>query len=261
MSFLSDIIDAGKSVAGFFTGNTIASTVVKLVGLRLLSKAINNTVKANDPAANDNIDAGVRLQINPGTENKIPVLYGTAYFGGIITDAVMTNTNKTMFYCLTLSEKTGTKFSDNQPTTYTFKDVYWNDSRIVFKSTGIESGIVADYMVDRSGTVDRSIASQVSVYCYAGNSATPVVPENYTNNTLTNAALIMPNWTTATHTMSDLLFAVVKVDYNRDKNITGLGDMKFHIQSNMNKPGDVLYDYMTNERYGAGIPAAEIKTV
>jgi hypothetical protein len=29
----------------------------------------------------------------------------------------------------------------------------------------------------------------------------------------------------------------------------------------MNKPGDVLYDYMTNERYGAGIPAAEIKTV
>jgi hypothetical protein len=166
-----------------------------------------------------------------------------------------------MYYCLTLSEKTGTKFSDSQATAYTFKDVYWNDSRIVFKSTGTNSGIVADYMVDRSGTVDRSISSQVSVYCYAGNSATPVVPENYTNNTLTNAALIMPNWTTATHTMSDLLFAVVKVDYNRDKNITGLGDMKFHIQSTMNKPGDVLYDYMTNERYGAGIPAAEIKTV
>ena len=116
-------------------------------------------------------------------------------------------------------------------------------------------------MVDRSGTVDKSIADQVSVYCFAGNSNTPALPENYTNSTLTNATSIMPNWTTSTHAMNDLLFAIVRVDYNRDKNITGLGDMKFHIQSSMNLPGDVLYDYMTNERYGAGIPAAEIKTI
>ena len=70
----------------------------------------------------------------------------------------------------------------------------------------------------------------------------------------------MPNWASATHAMNDLLFAVVRVDYNRDKNVTGLGDMLFHIQNNMYLPGDCLYDYMTNTRYGAGISASEIYT-
>jgi hypothetical protein len=260
MSFLTDIVDIGKSVVNFFNGNSIASTVVKLVALRQISKSINSSIKANDPAGSANIDGGVRLQIDPGTNNKIPVLYGSAFFGGIITDAAMTNGNKTMYYCLTLSEKTGTKLSDGQPTNYVFKDVYWNDNRIVFKSTGTNAGILADYMVDRSGVVDVSIKDQVSVYCFAGNSTSPVVPDNYTNTNLTTATSIMPTWSTGTYTMSDLLFALVKVDYNRDKNITGIGNMTFHIESDMRKPGDVLYDYMTNERYGAGIPAAEIKS-
>lgn len=261
MSFLSDILNIGKSVVGFLSGNTIASTVVKLVGLRLISKAINGSIKENETTANPNIDAGVRLQVDPGTENKIPVLYGSAYFGGIITDAIMTNTNKTMYYCITLSETTGVKLSDGESTEYLFKDVYWDDNRVVFASTGTNAGIDAIYMVDRNGTVDRSIAGQVSIYCYAGGSDSPTVFENYTNTSLPNAATVMPNWTTSTHTMDDLLFAVVKVDYNRDKNITGLGNLKFHIESSMKQPGDVLYDYMTNTRYGAGIAAEEIKTV
>ena len=129
MSFLSGLIDLGKTVVGFISGNAIASTVVKLVGLRLISKAINSSVKENEDAANKNIDGGIRLQVNPGTDNKIPVLYGTAYFGGIITDAIMTNTNKTMFYCLTLSERTGTKLSDGQATAYlrvrAHRQVFW----------------------------------------------------------------------------------------------------------------------------------------
>jgi hypothetical protein len=33
------------------------------------------------------------------------------------------------------------------------------------------------------------------------------------------------------------------------------------MKNTMTLPGDVLYDYMTNTRYGAGIPEAEIKTV
>jgi hypothetical protein len=58
--------------------------------------------------------------------------------------------------------------------------------------------------------------------------------------------------------MNDLIFAVVKVDYNREKNVTGIGDLLFHVDNTMKLPGDVLYDYMTNTRYGAGITATEI---
>lgn len=248
MSFLSDVV-------GFFSGNSIASSVVKIVGISYIAKKLaNNAISANNIDNPANIDQGVRLQIPPAANNKIPVLYGSAYFGGVITDAVMTNTNKTMYYCLTLSEKTGTILSQNTASSYTFKDVYWNDQRIVFKN----DGITVDYTVDRAGTVDRSLGDQVSIYCYAGNSSTPKVPENYTNNSIPNAYSVMPGWTTSTHQMNDLIFAIVKVDYNREKNVTGIGNVLFHIDNTMKLPGDVLYDYMTNTRYGAGIVSGEI---
>lgn len=250
MSFLKDIV-------GFFTGNSIASSIAKIAALTFVSKKLNNSaIKANDTASTPvNIDKGVRLQIEPAADNNIPVLYGSAYFGGIITDAVMTNTNKTMFYCLTLCEKTGTKLSDSQPSAFIFKDVYWNDQRMIFKN----DGITVDYTVDRAGTVDRSLENQVKVYCYAGDSDTPVVPENYTNPSLDPAYDVMPNWTTSTHVMNDLVFSIIRVDYNREKNVTGLGNILFHIDNSMRLPGDVLNDYMTNSRYGAGIASEEIK--
>jgi hypothetical protein len=58
--------------------------------------------------------------------------------------------------------------------------------------------------------------------------------------------------------MTNLCFALIRIDYNREKNVTGLGDIKFVIENSMTKPGDCLYDYMTNTRYGAGISAEEI---
>lgn len=237
--------------------STPAGAVVQIATLAFVAKKMaNNAVKGNDiggPAPN--IDAGVRLPVKASTANKIPVIYGTAYKGGIITDAQMTNSNKTMWYCLTISEKTGTKLSDSQATSYVFKDVYWNDQRIVFKS----DGITVDYTVDREGNVDRSLENQVKFYCFAGDSDTPVVPENYTNNSLTAAYNLMPDWSAGTHDMTDLVFALVRVDYNRERNVTGLSDnVIFQIASSMYLPGDVLYDYMTNTRYGAGISSAEI---
>lgn len=256
MSFLSGILDIGKKVIGAFSGGGIASTLLKTVGLGLAVNQLSKNINKSNDIGNvaPNIDAGVRLQIEPNAESKIPVLYGTAYFGGNITDAQMTNNNKTMFYCLTLAEKTGTKLSDGQPSDFIFKDVYWNDQRIVFKA----DGITADYAVDRNGNVDRSISDLVRVYCYKGSSDSPATIENYTATNTTKAYQVMPTWTSSTHVMSDLVFSVVRVDYNRDKNVTGLGNMVFHVENTMRLPGDCIYDYMTNTRYGAGIPAAEI---
>ena len=34
--------------------------------------------------------------------------------------------------------------------------------------------------------------------------------------------------------------------------------VKFHVTNSMTQPGDCIYDYMTNEMYGAGIDPAEI---
>jgi hypothetical protein len=257
MSFLSGILNLGKQAIGFLSGNTLASSLAKTAILGYtLNRLSKNAIKNNQPNLNGGTaapDAGVRIQIPPATDKKIPVLYGTAHFGGIITEAVMSNNNKTMTYVITLSEKTGTKLSDSIASAYIFKDIYWNDQRIIFNS----DGITVNYTVDRSGNIDRSLSSLVKIYCYAGNSTTPQAPENYTNPSIPNAYAVVPNWTSS-YSMSNLIFAVIEVNYNREKNVTGIGEIKFHIENSMKLPGDCLYDYMINTRYGAGIPAGEI---
>jgi len=256
MSFLDDISSVGNSVSNFFSENSIASSLVKVAGIALIANELSKNAIKDNNSDTSNIDAGVRLQVAPNTDSKIPVLYGSAFFSGNITDAVMTNTNKTMYYAITLTEKTGTKLSDGLASTYLVEDIYWNDQRIIFKT----DGITVDYTVDRDSNIDYSLQSQVSIITYVGGSASPQTPTGYTNTELDNAASYFPGWTTSTHTMNNLIFSVVKVDYNRDKNVTGLGTVKYHLTNSMHKPGDCLYDYMTNTRYGAGIDPTEINT-
>jgi hypothetical protein len=250
MSFLSGIKQYATKAFTFLRGNSTASTLVKTAALAYLVYRLNRSAnKDNDIDTPANIDAGVRLQIPPATDHKIPVLYGTAFFGGIITDAQQSNNNQTMTFCLTLAETTGHKLSDSSDSAYTFKDVYLNDQRIVFES----DGFTVAYTVDRGGNFDRSLAGLVKVYCYAGGSDTPSIPTGYTNASYPNAYSVMPNWGSSTHLMENLVFAVVEINYNREKGSTQLGTWNFEIENDMNKPGDVLYDYMTNTIYGAGI--------
>ena len=252
MSWLSGITDIGRKILGSNLGGTLVKTAI--LGY-LINRLRRNALKDNNPK-NQNIDAGVRLQIPPASDNKIPVLYGTAVMSGIITDAVMSNSNKRMTYCLTISEKTGTLLSTGAASAYLFKQVYWNDQRIIFKA----DGFTVDYTVDREGNQDISLRDLVKVYCYAGNASTTSIPEGYTNASYPAAYTVMPGWALATHIMTNLIFVVMEVNYNREKNVTGIGDMRFQIQNSMNKPGDVMRDYLTNTVYGAGIDVAEVLT-
>lgn len=270
MSFISDlfggVVDLGKSVLGAVNGGGVGGTLLKtvLTGLAL-NKVSSSIRKQNSTAdvperasqATTTVDPGVRLQVPANQANKIPVVYGSAQLGGIMTEAVMSNNNQTMTYVLAICEKTGTKLSDGLASSFTFRDIYYNDQRIVFDTTGANAGIEAAYSIDRTGTIDYSIDGLVKVWCYNGNSTSPVAPFGYTNGSLPNAYAVVPNWTSA-YSMSNIIFAVVQVNYSKDKGVTGLPTMRFHVQNSMTLPGDCLLDYMTNTRYGAGIPQAEI---
>jgi hypothetical protein len=257
MSWLDDIVDIGKSAYGFITGNSTGGRLAKLALTGFALSSISKSVtKSSNPAATsitNTPDRGVRLQVDPDTQHKIPVVYGNAYLGGIITDAQLADENKTMYYAITICEQTGTKLSDDLPSAITFEDIYWNDQRLVFKS----DGITVNYSVDRDSNIDYSLQNQVQLYCYSGSSTQPVVPDNYSATGLAAAYDIMPDWTSS-YTMNDTVFVIVKVVYNKEKNVSGLGDIKFHLSNSMTQPGDCLLDYMTNTRYGAGIPNSEI---
>ena len=257
MSFLSGILDIGKSAVGFLSGNGIVASLAKtaLLGLAV-RKLSQNAIKENDTNSQPNIDQGVRLQAKPNSAAKIPVLYGSAFFGGNISDAALTNANKTMWYCLVLSEKTGTVYSTSTASSYVLNNVYWNNQRIIFNA----DGVTANYTVDSTGVIDRNISGQVRVYFYAGGRTAGQLPSGYSASAPPNAETLFPNWTSGTHAMSNLVFALVRVDYNREKGITGLGDMLFNVTNSMLYPGDVLYDYLTDTTYGAGITAGDILT-
>ena len=65
--------------------------------------------------------------------------------------------------------------------------------------------------------------------------------------------------------MTNTAFAIVRVEYNPDAGTTGLGSLQVKLTNNMGatngaRPGDVILDYLQNERYGCAIPLSQIDT-
>lgn len=246
-------MDFFSGLWSWFKGSSITSSLAKTALLGYASRLLSGST---DPAADQNApepDKGVRLQLSPSTDNQIPVLYGEAYFGGNITDAKLSADYKKMTYCLTLAEVTGDRLSATTSpygTGYIFKGVYLNNNRVVFKA----DGFTVDYTLDAGGNQDISFRDLIKIYFYVNG---PLQPETYTGTTPA-AHTVMPGWNSTDYPMTDLIYAIVEVTYNKDKNVTGLPECLFHVDTNMKKPGDVLVDYMISTTYGAGIPVTDI---
>lgn len=251
MSFLDDILGLGKKTIGFLQspglGPTLAKTALTGLALNQLSKSVNKTNVANRDTK------GTLVTVNPNTENSIPVIYGRAIVGGVVTDARLTADNLNMFYCYVLSERTGTLLSTGQQSVISFEEIYWNNNKVVLKS----DGITASHLLAEDGYRDDSVNGLIKFYCYNNGSTTQIAPNGYNLISPQAAYSLFPEWT-ANHTMDELVFVIIKVTYSSKNNITGIGDCQFRLKNTMTKPGDVLYDYMTNTRYGAGIPSTEI---
>lgn len=280
MSWLDTLGDLAGSALKWLGGGSTGATIAKISGLIALQKLISKQMDqesevdlskykrgdygtlpsdgtlsgvANQLSIANISQGGTRIQLNPDTTNKIPVLYGQASFGGDVFDARLVDNSQTLWVALALCEVTGTKLSDSNPSEYVLNEVFVNNQRIVFKS----DGITLDYVIDTEGNRDNSWTDLVEVYFYADGRTNPQVPEYYTNAGVGNADSHFPGWTTA-HTCDDLVFALVKMKYSKEKELTQLPEFKFSITNSMSLPGDVLYDYMTNDRYGAGLTTDEI---
>lgn len=246
MSFLRNVFNTTRSLV---TGSGFIPNLARVALLGFALNRLNKNITQENNRSAENIDTGVRLQVEPNAQQKIPVLYGEANFGGNIFDARQDNNNETMWFALALCEKTGPLLSGGN-TEYSFNNIYLNNQRIVFKN----DGITVDFAVDRQGIIDRSADGLIQVYLYAGGVDQGQLPEGFSGN-VPNAANLFPGWSTNTHNLEDLVFAIIRVDYNRDKGVTSLGNWLFDIENNMKKPGDVLFDYFSDDVYGLGVPA------
>lgn len=260
MSWLDDLGSMASSVFKSVASSNIASTVARTAALGLILNQVNKSMnKQNSTPSVANTpqpDRFVREQMNPDTNNSIPVVYGTGFVKGKIIDAKLSEDKKTMWYAVVVCEKTGIKLSDGQDSVINFDKIYWNKNEVTFQPDGVTIQSTAD----EEGNVNSNVNGFVKIYCYNDGGSKPVTPTGYSNGSLPWAYGIFPGWT-AYHTMDKLVFAIVRIEYNKERNITSLGELEFKIRNTMTLPGDVLNDYMKSPRYGAGLTDSEIYSV
>jgi hypothetical protein len=175
-----------------------------------------------------------------------------------MTDVYMASDNLTMWFVFTLCEVTGKlNLGRGADSKISFLDVYWNDDKVLFNSNGYTvSGLkdVSDTASkDPKKAISTDYAGLIDIYTFSGSSKNPVPASSASTAKNSKFAYqLVPEWI-ETDNMTNLVFAVVKIKYSKAKNLTSLGNLKFHLQNTMTEPGDCLYDYMTNAMYGAGI--------
>lgn len=247
------IMELGMSYAvAAFTANFAVSYALSFV--------VNRVFGSEPPTQTDN---GVRQQIPPSTTNGIPMVYGDAYLGGTFVDAVLTTDQKQMYYVLVVSS-----LSEDPTSTFTFNtgDMYYGDRLITFDSTDLTKVVS---LTDEAGNVDTTISGNLYINLYKSNSAGSITPVNSSvaPSTLMGGSdiAVAQRWTAGNRQMNGLAFAIVKLTYSREAQTTSLQPVTFMVRQYLNaldraRPGDVWYDYMTNQYYGGAIDASYVDT-
>lgn len=294
MSFISDLAkyvvnsvvggdkNIGASIAQF-TVNQVLNSVNRANDTGTGTVGSNSTaVPTLNIEKNVNAKSGTRIQMDPDLTTHIPIYYGEYITSGIITDAALSADNLTMTYCFVISEKTGqsdflkNKLANGAHTQ--FKEVYVNNERLVFASDRVnvygttrpkadaEDVSYFDNVNPQDFEVSTSFQDKIRVYLYDGNSETPAevhLSENWSSPDWPNdlnipyAYNVMPGWNSL-YKMRDLVFAIVQVEYSPEAKLTSVPKVEFECFNPCTLPGDVIYDYMTSDRYGCDIPEDEI---
>jgi len=256
MSMLEDLPKTPTGNPSTSTDAALARSAILFQSMRKLQAQINeeNAKKNAQPT---------KLDFKTAAENHIPVVYGDAFVKGTVTDARLAAADCVMWVCMTLCEVTGDLLStedltdpDNptyDPSEITFADLTIENQKVTFQ----EDGITVASLEDEDGNVNEDVNGLIKIYLYNNGSTSPAVLEENDKGAEDNAYDIFPGWG-STHTMDELVFALVRVEYDAVKKVTTLPDIQFKLSNTMRKPGDCIWDYLRNARYGAGLTDAQI---
>jgi hypothetical protein len=242
------IMYGGMSLA---TATFFANFVVSFGLSQIVSR-----IFAPDSSSNQAVDNGVRQQVPPSSTNSIPVVYGDAYMGGSFVDAALSTDAKTMYYVLAISH-----ISPNGQFSFDQTDMYWGDRKITFDGTD-QTKVVS--LTDSAGNIDTKVSGNLFIALYKSTEAGVItsvngaaLPTTYMGGSDLPVEL---RWAASNRQMNGLGFAIVKMNYNREAETTNMQTLTFSVSHYLNgsgaaKPGDVWYDYITNEKYGGAMPA------
>lgn len=227
---------------------------INMIVASVISKALFNANQPSLDGAGSSPNLGNRQQVPPATDNKLPIIYGSAYIGGQVIDLSISENNQELYYVMALSEVTGTE-SGQTVGTFTFGNIYWGGKLVVFQGDGYT---VASLLDESTGVHDTTVDGLLQFYLYSNGSNTPT-NSPYTAIEVMQTEGLIYTWD-ATKLMSNCAFAIIHLTYNAPASITGLQGTKFQLTNSMKATGDCIYDYLINTRYGGAIPASQIDT-
>ncbi len=240
----------GAAAAGTFA-YVATAFAVNLVASSIIARAFGP--KGLDSSANSGPNPGNNQQLGPAGDNKVPVIYGTAYTGGIITDLSITSDNQTIYYVIALAEVTGAEYGAAD--TYTFGNVYWGGKRCNFGDPADLSKVTS--LVDEStGAEQTNVSGKMNIYLFSNGSNSGVNTTSSAYGILQQVGLTY-QWD-ASKQMTNCAFAIVRLQYSASANITGIQQTRFQLTNSRRRPGDCLYDFLRSERYGAALPDSQI---
>jgi hypothetical protein len=244
----------GTSVASLSIGLYALGFAINMIVASVISKALFNPSQPSFEGAGSSPNLGNRQQVPPATDNKLPVVYGSSYIGGQVTDLSISQNNQELYYVISLCEVTGTE-SGQTVSTFTFGNIYWGGKLVTFQGNGYTVASLTD---ESTGVVDTTVNGLLEFYLYSNGSNNPTNSPYTAIEVMSNANLTYI-WD-ETKLMSNCVFAIAHLTYNQPANIVGLQQTKFQVNNSLKTTGNVIYDYLINTRYGGAIPQTQIDT-
>ncbi len=250
ISVLSSTItfSAAFAAAGTFSALGIGVSVLA-GGIALATAKATGLFKA--PGIQQAKDPGVKVQLAPSTDNRIPVFYGRVNTGALIVDAEIKNQNNTMVYCMVIGEKTDTG-------SYSIQEIKRGDATLNFSggyASATSSTVISQ--TDPNATSSTNVNGKMRCRVYAGNAQSSVNQIFPPLGTKVAAQTLMTT-IDATTNYEDLVYAIFELDYDVENGLTQIGQLTFDIANTLHEPSNVLLDYLQNDRYGAGLSNTDI---
>ena len=237
------------TAAGALTTAGVIATSVIAGGLAYATSKVTGVFDA--PTIDAAKDPGVKVQLPPATDNRIPVFYGRNITGTIIVDAEIKNQNNTMVYACIIGEKTDSG-------TYTVNKIYRGDGELQFAggyASATSSSVTG--ITDPNATTSTNVSGKMRCRVYAGNAQSSVNQIFPPGGTKVAAQTLMSTITSSTN-YEDLVYAIFEVDYDPENGLTDFNVMTFDITNSLSEPSNVMLDYIKNDRYGAGLTNAHL---
>ena len=247
------LIAEGVFIAGSVAAIATAMAINMVVAV-IVSKAFANQNSFDQGTSGSSPNPGNRQQISPATDNKLPVVYGSAYVGGTITDLSISSDNQQLYYVLSICEVTNTN-SGQTADNITFGNIYYGGKKVIFQGDGYT---VESLLDESTGAYDTSVNGRIQIFLYSNGSNSPANSSQSAISVMQTSGLTY-TWD-STKLMSNCAFAIVHLSYSQSAGIRGIEQTKFQVTNARTNTGDCIQDYLINTRYGCSIPLAQVDT-